>query len=74
MATTLVGFAGVRLLVVLYVRPLLFAHLITPLRRIAPITSPEDVPSGFDLWLNEHFLNAAGQPVPYLHRHRGNRQ
>lgn len=65
MATTLVVFAGVRYLVVLYVRPLLFAHLITPLRWIAPITSPEDVPSGFDLWLNESFLNAAGQPVPY---------
>ena len=50
MAMTLVAFAGIRFLVGLFVRPLLFAHLITPLRWVAPITSPEDVPDGSALW------------------------
>jgi hypothetical protein len=65
MAATLVVFAGVRLLISLYVRPLLFAHLVTPLRWVGPITSPYDVPDGFGLWLNEDYLNAAGRSVPY---------
>jgi ABC-type transport system involved in multi-copper enzyme maturation permease subunit len=65
MATTLVVFAGIRFLIGLYLRPELFAQLITPLRWIAPISSPSNVPDAAALWLNYTYLNAAGQPVPY---------
>jgi hypothetical protein len=49
----------------MFLRPWLFAHLITPLRLVAPITASNDVPDASSLWLNFTYLNAAGQQVPY---------
>ena len=70
---TLVGFVGIRLLVMDELRPWLLAHLITPVRVTWPLTGwvtlnpsvagapgAKDYIVNFDLW-----LNAAGRPVAF---------